>query len=111
MYTLSKGFDELIKTNLDDVFSPRISPVSNETDTGFEISVSVPGIERSDLNVTLDKNELKVKGSTGRYSIDRTYCIGDAYDRDKISSVLKNGILTITLPKHESKRPKKIEIK
>ena len=40
----------------------------------------------------------------------RTFTLGDVIDREKISAKLEDGVLTLTLPKHEKTKPRKIEI-
>lgn len=40
----------------------------------------------------------------------RTFAIGDTIDREKISAKLENGVLTLTFPKLEKVKPRKINI-
>jgi HSP20 family molecular chaperone IbpA len=41
----------------------------------------------------------------------RAFQISEDYDKDKVQAKIENGLLQITIPKKESAKPKKIEIK
>jgi len=84
----------------------------------------VPGVTKENLRLDIDKDELTISGTFeeqdagGEKLIDeciygeynRTFTLGDIIDREKIAAKLDNGVLTITLPKHEKVKPRKITI-
>jgi len=97
----------------------------------FEVKVAMPGVDRENLSVTMEKGNLHIQASS-KISEDRTdnkekYVLRGLksfeYKRiipniveynvvaEKISSVYKDGILSITLPKAEEEKPKTIEVK
>ena len=41
---------------------------------------------------------------------ERSFAIGKGYDAARIEATCQQGVLTITLPKSEANRPRKIEI-
>jgi HSP20 family protein len=97
-----------------------------ETAEEFVIRADMPGTRRENLDITLEKNQLDIYGRLdeeltneenlkyGEYRLHnshRTFVVGDGIDREKINATLENGVLTLTLPKSEKLKPRKIEIK
>jgi len=86
----------------------------------------LPGIDLKDINVSITSNVLTIKGvkkvekeeKKEKYyrkesrsgSFQRTLSLPTAVDAEKIAAELKNGILTITLPKREEEKPKQITV-
>jgi len=101
-----------------------------DRDGEFEVRVAVPGVERENLSVTMNKGNLHIQASSttderpnntekyvlrGLKSFEYKRIISNIAEynvvADKIKSVYKNGILSITLPKAEEEIPKTIEVK
>ena len=125
-----------ILRNLDDFFDSKWVPFATaetgfpmdiiERDSEYEVKIAVPGVQRDDLSVTLEKGNLKINASSGVGSSEEKYLLkglkGFEYKRiipniaeynvkaDKISSVYKDGILSIFLPKEEEEQPRSIEV-
>lgn len=90
------------------------------------VRASVPGVKPADITVTVDDGVLTIKGQTaeaaeqteGRYllrerrtgSFSRRVRLPETVDADKAESAYEDGVLEITLPKLEAKKPKSIEI-
>ena len=87
----------------------------SETDDALEVVLDVPGVKESDIKISLSDNRLSVKGERKSetekkeknfHRIERSY---GAFERtvtlpceveaDKVAAKLKDGVLTITLPK------------
>jgi HSP20 family protein len=102
----------------------------SETDTNFELALAAPGKTRKDFNVELDDHVLTVsseskhedESKTDQYTrrefrydnFQRSFRLPETVDTAGIKAKYDNGILTITLPKHEEAIPepkKQIEIK
>lgn len=91
------------------------------------LEAELPGMELSDLEIYVDgENQLTIKGN--RRVVDqakgtwhrrersfgefrRTIELPNLVDPAKVEAVLKNGILTISLPKKEELKPRKIDVK
>lgn len=127
IYDFPRNFDKLF----DDFFAPltisqrRLAyPPLNITEDNDNIYVraELPGIDIKDIEVTLTEGSLILKGERksedGRYfrqerptgSFQRIINFNVKIDRDKVSAVMKNGILEIVLPKAEEVKPKQISI-
>jgi HSP20 family protein len=93
-----------------------------ETDDELILYGDLPGVEPADLDIRFESRELTVLGKVaarhterrhlqGEYGIGdfyRTFAIGETIDAAKISAELKNGVLTLHLPKTEAVKPKRI---
>ncbi|HEY2577049.1 MAG TPA: Hsp20/alpha crystallin family protein [Streptosporangiaceae bacterium] len=95
----------------------------SETDDAYVVRAELPGIGKDQADVQLHDRELIVSGEikdtehgkkrrssrrTGRFEY-RTYLPGDI-NADQVSAKLSDGILTVTVPKSESAKPRRIEI-
>ena len=84
------------------------------------VRAELPGVAREDINVEVADGELtiaatrKTPATNGEgeqsYSFSRAVTVGDEVQADKISAALENGVLTVTLPKREEAKPKKITV-
>ena len=75
-------------------------------------------MKKEDLKVELNNQILTIRAekkqtageSEQTYSLSRAISVPDGVQGDAISAKLENGILTVTLPKAEHRKPKTIEI-
>ncbi len=84
----------------------------------------LPGLEQSDLDITIDKNILSVRGErkaqspAGEYqhrervqgAFTRAFTLPATVDVEAVSAEMKSGVLTITLPKKAEAKPRQIKI-
>lgn len=95
-----------------------------ETDKGYRLKADFPGLKKDDISVSVENNVLtlsaeyseereeKDKGRIlrqerrfGRYS--RSFSLGNDVDESKIKASFDAGVLTLDIPRAESKQPKK----
>jgi len=97
-----------------------------ETEGEIVVKAELPGMERKDITLNLEKNVLTLKGerrfeketkddnyhrverSYGTFS--RAFSIPATVDEEKIRADYKDGVLKIVLPKKEQSKPKQIRI-
>lgn len=98
-----------------------------EDGDAYRVKANIPGIDPKDIEITFTDNVLTIKGELKseeevketryhmrerRYgAFSRSISLGDRVNGDKISASYENGVLTLTLPKAEESKPKRIEIK
>jgi len=98
-----------------------------ETDKSFVLSADIPGLTKKDIKVSVANGKLTVSGERAfqtdqesdnyhyrerRFgTFDRSFNLPENVDEEKISASFKNGILNVTIPKHENILPKEREIK
>jgi HSP20 family protein len=94
-----------------------------EQDDSYILSALVPGLKAEDLNIQVledvvridgefkaDENDYLVKELPSG-SFTRTLRLPSEIDAEHVDAQIADGVLTLTLPKAESARPKKISIK
>jgi HSP20 family molecular chaperone IbpA len=96
-----------------------------ETDENIVILAAMPGVSENSVDVTLDKNILRIDGSVEASHFDgyspayveyeaghyrRSFTLSDRIDRDKIEASVHNGLLSLTLAKTDLPQARKIEI-
>ena len=106
------------------VFSPAVDIY--ETDRGLVLQADLPGVSPDDLDVQVESNVLTIRARTTQqppaqsalrhqeYVIgdyERSFIVGDEIDRSRIEADLKDGVLSLALPKSESVMPRKISVK
>ncbi len=105
---------------------PTVAPAADiyELADAYEIRIDVPGVSEKDVDVELERNELKIHARAGNgaereasYSeyrpraYERVFTLGHGVDRDKVSAHVADGVLRLTLPKAKEMKPRKISIK
>jgi len=96
-----------------------------ETEDAYIAELDLPGIKRDDLEVELSGDEIRVRGEVrprewtgvvrqqGRPtgSVEHRFTVPGRIDPDRIEAELSDGVLTIQLPKADSAKPKRIDVK
>jgi HSP20 family protein len=84
------------------------------------VRAELPGVSRDDINVEVVDDYLnitaarKTPAADGKgeesFSLSRSVSLNEAVHADKVSAAYENGVLTVTLPKREEAKPKKITV-
>ncbi|MBN2036279.1 MAG: Hsp20/alpha crystallin family protein [Chitinispirillaceae bacterium] len=104
-------------------YSPDVDIFASDDEVVF--NVDLPGVGKGDVNITVDEtNSLIIRAKNShkepegavlmQYRVGdfyRAFQLSEEYDKDKVSAALENGLLQVTVPKRESAKPRKIEIK
>lgn len=104
-------------------FTPRVDIL--ETADELLLYADLPGVRPDDLDVRFENGELILHGKCqarnenanfllteyGVGDFYRAFSISEAIDASRIDAGLKNGVLTVHLPKTEKARPKRIAVK
>ncbi len=91
------------------------------------VQAEIPGMNREDLDISVQDNHLTLSGekkeseehTEGQYyhserrygTFRREIPLPAGVDADKVEATYRDGILTVTLPKSEEAKPRRIEIK
>jgi HSP20 family protein len=94
-----------------------------ETLEGLVVKADLPGVAKDGLDIRVENNLLTIRGRAGHaapgealyreYELAhffRQFELNDKVDQLKISADLKNGVLTLNLPKAEEAKPRRIEV-
>ena len=105
------------------VYTPRVDIL--EKQDGLELLVELPGADEGSVNVTLEKNVLKIEAQVdapdygackpahieyGVGDFSRSFTLSEEIDRDGIQASMKDGLLHLSLPKAEPAKTRKIAI-
>ncbi len=105
------------------VFAPRVD--IREDAERFTVVADLPGADEKSVEATVQKRVLTIEGwarcekpqglevlgqefGTGRYR--RDFTLPEAVDPERIQARMKNGVLTVTIPKKEEVKARKIQI-
>ena len=93
-----------------------------EEDEVYQLTALVPGLQAEDLNIQVLENVVSIEGEytpdESEYVLNelpqgafrRTLRMPAEIDAEKVEAKIVDGVLTLTLPKAESARPKKIKV-
>jgi len=103
-----------------------VSPIVNiyESGEGYVLEAEMPGVAKDGLEITLEENEITIVGhrhdgspkaeplfqESHRYDYRRVFELDPAIDTGKISAKMDQGVLTLTLPKSEKVKPRKVSV-
>ena len=91
----------------------------------FKIALDLPGVDPGSIELTVEKDVLTIAARRTSYEeegdevlvaerghgqFSRQLFLGESLDRDNISAVYYDGVLTITIPVAEQAKPRKVEI-
>ena len=98
----------------------------SERDGTLVVKAELPGIAREDVEIDLADNVLTLRGEKKQEeehtegemhvwersygSFQRAFTLPCRVQEDKVTAEVKNGVLTVTLPKAEEARGRKIEV-
>ena len=121
---LESEIDRLFDTALSDFVMPAFEhsfPVDlYEDKDNTYVRAELPGVHRDDINVEVvdgfltinaARKDLAAEGKDGEsFSFSRSTILPDGVQADKVSATYENGVLTVTLPKKEEAKPRKITV-
>jgi len=107
---------------------PAIRPAADifEDKTGITVQADMPGVSKDRLEVHIDSDTLSIEGEavipmpddmqaiyadvrSTRYQ--RSFSLSRELDGEKIAANLKDGVLTLRIPKREEHKPRRIEVR
>ncbi len=114
---LESEIDRLFETALSDFVTPAMPrfPVDLYEDRdNVYVRAELPGVSRDAINLEMIEGFLTLnatrKDGEQTFTYNRSIAIPESVQADKVSATLENGVLTVTLPKQEQAKPRKIAI-
>ena len=97
-----------------------------ETEDALTVVLEMPGVSKADIDVSVDKGLLTMEGRIdfkkyeglqpvySEYNIGpyrRSFRISGQVDQSKINAEMRDGVITLVLPKAEESKPRRIQVK
>jgi HSP20 family protein len=98
----------------------------SETDDAVRVTAELPGVQAKDVDISLTEDLLTVRGEKKSekeekkrdyHRVERSYGLFTrtvrlpaAVDADKVEATFKDGVLTITMPKQEEAKTRKVKV-
>ena len=122
MNTLTRETRESDRSQAEQFITPPAS-VTEITD-GYMLEIEMPGVEKDGLDISFQNNELTIIGRRSLPAMEgtlvhresrpenfrRMFEIDPSIDAEKISAKIDQGLVTLTLPKAEHVKPRKISV-
>lgn len=121
--TLQKNEDKVQQARPEKYYVPRVDIWGSGNET--VLTVDMPGVDEKSVEVQVENGYMKIEGRVTRVAPEGhsiSWQEGDAtayrrefellheINREKITAKMKDGVLTVTLPRAEKSKPRRIEI-
>jgi HSP20 family protein len=103
-----------------------VAPVASLTENadGYQLQIEMPGVNKEGLEISVENNELTILGRRSLPAVDgaaihresrphnyrRVFELDPSIDMAHISAKIDQGVVTVTLPKAEQVKPRKITV-
>jgi HSP20 family protein len=122
MNTLVRENRELDRAQTEQFVAPSASVI--EAVDGYTLEIEMPGVNKQGLEVSVENNELTIIGRRSLPTVEgtlihhesrpenyrRTFELDPSINADKISVKIDQGLATLTLPKAEHVKPRRITV-
>ncbi len=97
-----------------------------ETEDALTLKADIPDVNTDDIDIRVENGTLTLKGARkfvkdenakGYHRIERSYgdfvrsfAVPPSVENDKVEAKYTNGVLTITLPKKETAKPRQVKV-
>jgi len=122
MNTLTRENRDSDRAQTEQFVAPSASVI--EASDGYTLELEMPGVTKDGLDISVENNELAIVGQRSLPKIEgtlvhhesrpenfrRTFELDPSIDGDKISAKVEQGLVTLTLPKAEHVKPRKITV-
>ena len=122
MNTLTRETRDTDRAQTEQFIAPPASVI--EAGDGYKLEIEMPGVPKDGLDISVENNELTIVGRRSLPKLEgtlihhesrpenfrRTFELDPSIDADKISAKIEQGLATLTLPKAEHVKPRKITV-
>jgi HSP20 family protein len=122
MNTLTRETRESNRGQAEQFITPPASVA--EIGDGYMLKIEMPGVKKDGLEISVENNELTIIGRRSLPAVEATlihreshpenfrrlFELDPSIDADKIGAKIDQGLVTLTLPKAEHVKPRKITV-
>src|SRR5215469_7542793 len=122
MNTLTRETRESDRSQADQFIKPpsRVTEIGD----GYMLEIEMPAVKKDGLEISVENNELTIIGQRSLPAVEgtlihresrpenfrRVFELDPSIDANKISAKIEHGLMTLTLPKAEHVKPRKITV-
>ena len=86
-----------------------------ESDDALNLEAEMPGVGTGDVDVQLEEGVLTISGHTQsddhrQRTFQRVFRVSEVINSENISATMRNGMLSVTLPKADAVKPRRIAV-
>ena len=89
-----------------------------EDKDNYYVTAELPGLSKKDVKIELENAVLTVSGerkakegkTESTFSFSRSITVGDDVNATKVKAKMQDGVLTVTLPRQEERKPRQITV-
>ena len=122
MNTLTRENRDSDRAQTEQFIAPPASVI--EAGDGYTLEIEMPGVTKDGLDISVENNELTIIARRSLPRVEgtlihresrpenyrRTFELDPSIDADRISAKVEQGLVTLTLPKAEHVKPRKITV-
>jgi len=122
MNTLVRETRETDRAQAEQFVAPPASVI--EAADGYTLEIEMPGVNKDGLDISIENNELTIIGRRSLPTVEgtlihhesrlenfrRTFELDPSIDGNKISAKIDQGLVTLTLPKADHVKPRRIAV-
>ena len=107
--------------------APVYRPLSDirEVGSGVIVTMEMPGVGPDDVDIELERRTLTIRGrgrmtspkgfrrihtEYGEGDYERVFSVSEEIDESRIKATMRDGVLTLELPRAEAAKPKQIKV-
>ena len=120
-----REFDRITEELLAERRVRQVPVDANRRGNEFKVYLDLPGADPGSIELTVERDVLSVRATRtsrpeegdevlvaerGHGQFSRQLFLGESLDRDHISAIYHDGVLTITIPVAEQAKPRKVDI-
>jgi HSP20 family protein len=115
--------DSFLTTILEDVFQTPYTKytkkdnedIITETTDSFDIEIDIPGVNKEDINISIESEHLKITAQRKRADsvvseYTKQYKLSPIINKDDITAKYENGVLTVKVGKKAKEKARKVSV-
>lgn len=87
-----------------------IDVIADEKNDSLKLVAEIPGVEKEDIEVTLDEDVVMIRATRGESSYQGSVPLHNAVDGDSVKATYKNGILEVSFKAEQRSTGQRVKV-
>lgn len=120
-----KSSSDIERTHTNPTYLPKVDIYEDEKDRKLIVYVDMPGAKEKDVSIGFEKGILTISAHVESFAVEghqllyseykvgdyqRSFSVPEEIDVEKIEACVKNGLVTVILPKSQKPQARKIPV-